>query len=207
MKFDTNKTKASSCTKISAAQCYLMDNDSIPSGAHGWEWPTTSNNDDDDMIDMSGGRQVMYEPTVVFTPVYASMRQQGLGQGSTTEKRALLSWPGVKDVLSQLEALTLGTTNSPSNEGSIDNKVPAKKDARDDNVTGRYFLRGNRMREATTLAVGIAAPEPVVSAHYMPAAAASGPYQPTVRRSPRLHPEIAATSVPAKRSAPGPFGY
>jgi hypothetical protein len=119
-------------------------------------------------------------------------------------------------VLSQLEALSLGFGNSSSNEGSNNEKqarkIPAKE-ARDDAVTtGRYMLRGNRKREASTLA-GFAAPEPVASDPYTPAA----PYQPAVRRSPRLHPEI-ATSTPAaelcpssgsaaKRRAAGPFGY
>jgi hypothetical protein len=229
MKFDTNKTKAPSCTKISAAQCYLMDNASIPSSAPGWDWPTARDNnaevnlmsDDDDAMN-GGGRQVMYEPTVVFTPVYASMRQQSGSPGSTTEKRALLSWPNVKDVLSQLEALSLGFGNSNSNNEGSNNDMEARKmpakEARDDAVTtGRYLLRGNRKREASTLA-GFAAPAPVASAPYMPAAAAAAaPYQPTVRRSPRLHPEI-ATSMPAaepcpysgnatKRRAAGPFGY
>jgi hypothetical protein len=229
MKFDTNKTKATSCTKISAAQCYLMDNASIPSSAPGWDWPTARDNDCDDDEDKTmscednaaGGRQVMYEPTVVFTPVYASMRQQSGSPGSTTEKRALLSWPNVKDVLSQLEALSLGfgSSSNSNNEGSNNDiearKMPAKE-ARDDAVTtGRYLLRGNRKREASTLA-GFAAPEPVASAHYTTATAAA-PYQPAVRRSPRLHPEI-ATSMPAveicphsgsatKRRAAGPFGY
>jgi hypothetical protein len=234
MKFDTNKTKASSCTKISSAQCYLMDNAAIPSGAHGWEWPTgnannhnydydgdeeDNNNNNSGMsdIDQAGGRHVMYEPTVVFTPVYASMRQQSSlhshSDGSTENKRALLSWPGVKDVLFQLEALTLGSSSGSSNEGSNikeeDRKVPAKE-ARNDAVTGRYCLRGNRKREATTTttptaaAACFAAPEPVASAHYTPA---SG--QPALRRSPRLNPEIAAasTAASAKRRAAGPFGY
>jgi hypothetical protein len=109
MKFDTKKTAAA--TKISSSTvsfCYLVPNPAIPVRAYEETRDAESDGKTSGDDDINMGRQVMYQPTLLLSPVYASKRLanlQGKPSGGAENpsagapaKRSLLSWSGVENL-------------------------------------------------------------------------------------------------------------
>jgi hypothetical protein len=112
MKFDTKKTKPMS---VSSEHCFLRPNKFLP-----------SNHDSEDDA-ATTGRQVYYEATIVYTPVYASSR---IHQDQVSSGRKKLLLERDMDALSrQLEALFVGAEDeeeTKEDDDKNDNKTLLK---------------------------------------------------------------------------------
>jgi hypothetical protein len=139
MKFDTKIA-----AKISSADCFLVHNRAIPT--HAYE----ESRDDSNTRSLNGARQVMYHPSLVFTPVYASKRL--VNQSKSTDpsngnettasvpsaRRPLVPWLGVDDLVSCLETLSLSATTKPENnqdDGAVDDSPDNVSPGRDSHQT------------------------------------------------------------------------
>jgi len=127
MKFDTKKN--STPFAASPEHCFLQDNPYVPS--------------DEESSPLDNlGRQVLYEPSIFYTPIYASQRIFD----QPDRKKRLLTKDSMDELNQQLEALFIGESfdsgtsqATPKEVGkkSFDSETTPKEEEEDEPSLGR----------------------------------------------------------------------
>jgi hypothetical protein len=133
MKFDTKKDlqTGAAVAMPECNNCYVKDNTAIPEKKY--EHPFTPDHRDDKQ-----GRQVFFEPTVVFTPILASQRLRDNDSITSKNNLCLLTPSGVDTLAERLNALFLGenaTATSRNNCACVEKETNPKK-RNDDAMNG-----------------------------------------------------------------------